>query len=230
MMFKSSKNTKETNLKAMPYIFIIGENKLQNDLLLSFLKNETGCDGQCVKRMETLTFVQKKENDVTQFFLLDWTSVNEENIWSEIDSWRCKNSCQSFFAFCNVDAKMEIEKLALENKIRGIFYNNDPPHIIPKGISAILNGDLWYSRKSLTKCILENNHSNNQAAHDTDADLLTVREKEVLALLASGYRNQQIADELCISIHTVTTHTYNIYHKINVTNRLQATLWAVQHL
>jgi len=229
-MFKRLKSTKETNLKVMPYIFIIGENKLQNDLLLSFLKEKTGCDGQCAKQMEALSFVQKKENGFTQFFLLDWTSVNGEKIWSEIDSWRCNNSHQCFFAFCNVDAKVDVEKLALANNIQGIFYNNDPPHIIPKGISAILNGDLWYSRKTLTKCILENNHSNNVTAYDTDAHLLTSREREVLALIASGYSNQQIADELCISIHTVTTHTYNIYHKINVTNRLQATFWAIKHL
>lgn len=216
------------HLRQMAYVHVIGENKLQNDLLLSFLKDKTGFDGKCSNKLESLTFIQQKE--FPQFFLLDWISINRENIWSEISSWRCKNLSQCYFAFCNVDAKVDIEKLALANKIQGLFYKNDPPHIIPKGICAILNGDLWYSRKSLTKCILENNHSNNLTVHDTDADLLTLREKEVLALIASGYRNQQIADELCISIHTITTHTYNIYHKINVSNRLQATFWAVKHL
>ena len=226
----NQRKTQKTNLKSMAYIQVVGENKLQNNLLLSFLKDKTGFDGKCVNKLDSLSSSQKKENGFPQFLLMDWNSVNRENIWSEINSWRCKNPNLCFFAFCNVDSKLEIEKLALANNIHGLFYKNDPPNIIPKAISAILNGDLWYSRKTLTTCILENNHSNNSSAYDTDADLLTLREREVLALIASGFSNQKIADELCISIHTVTTHTYNIYHKINVSNRLQATFWAIKHL
>ena len=124
---------------------------------------------------------------------------------------------------------MEIEKLAMDKGIQGIFYKNDPPEIIPKGICAILKGDLWYSRKTLTKYLMEHGFSNSQLEYNAEPDLLTIREKEILALVSSGYGNQQIADELFISIHTVKTHTYNIYKKIDVSNRLQATLWAARY-
>ncbi len=59
---------------------------------------------------------------------------------------------------------------------------------------------------------------------------LTRREREILDLIASGFSNQQIADELFISPHTVKTHLHNIFKKINVKRRLQAALWAAENL
>jgi DNA-binding CsgD family transcriptional regulator len=59
---------------------------------------------------------------------------------------------------------------------------------------------------------------------------LTRREREILDLIASGFSNQQIADELFISPHTVKTHLHNIFKKINVIRRLQAALWAAENL
>ena len=63
-----------------------------------------------------------------------------------------------------------------------------------------------------------------------DVSGLTRREKEILDLIANGYSNQQIADELFISPHTVKTHLHNVFKKINVKRRLQAALWAAQNL
>lgn len=213
----------------MAYLYVVGKNKLQNDLLLSFLKEKTNFTGKCTKNLESLNPQTKKGHELPQFLLLDWTGVDRENIWNELGSWRNATSCRCFFAFCNVDPKVEIEKLALSNNIQGLFYKNDPLHIIPKGIFAILRGDLWYSRKTLTKCILENNSSHNHFNHAAAINL-TLREKEILILMASGFSNKGIAGELCISGHTVKTHVYNIYRKLNVDSRFQAALWAAKYL
>ncbi|WP_042760669.1 helix-turn-helix domain-containing protein, partial [Streptococcus sobrinus] len=49
------------------------------------------------------------------------------------------------------------------------------------------------------------------------------------ALLAKGYDNQTIADELFISLKTVKTHVSNILAKLNVEDRTQAVVYAFQH-
>ena len=62
-------------------------------------------------------------------------------------------------------------------------------------------------------------------AHDMQPELhedLTARERDILRLLAKGYDNQTIADELFISLKTVKTHVSNILAKLEVDDRTQA--------
>ena len=60
--------------------------------------------------------------------------------------------------------------------------------------------------------------------------VLTRREMEILSVLKSGAKNEEIATKLFISPHTVKTHLYTIYRKIQVNNRLQAVIWASKNL
>ena len=58
---------------------------------------------------------------------------------------------------------------------------------------------------------------------------LSEREADVLRLLAAGKSNQQIADDLFISLNTVSHHLRNIFGKIGAANRTQAASFAHQH-
>ena len=220
---------KKSNPNPEPNIHIVGENRLQNELLVSFLKDKTSFEVSCSQNLEPIAPIKEDESPLSQFFLIDCNVFDVQKYWAEIES--CKNSIpsQSFVALCNVDPKFKIEKFAMKNNIQGIFYKDDPPGVIRKGISAILNGDLWYSRKILVKNILEPTRSMNSLNHVTSVNL-TMREREILSLIASGLTNKDIADKLFISTHTVKTHIYNIYKKINVNNRFQAILWGTQYL
>ena len=71
-----------------------------------------------------------------------------------------------------------------------------------------------------------------EEAIDSHPDLhddLTARERDILALLAKGYDNQTIANELFISLKTVKTHVSNILGKLNVDDRTQAVVYAFRH-
>jgi DNA-binding NarL/FixJ family response regulator len=58
---------------------------------------------------------------------------------------------------------------------------------------------------------------------------MSVREIEVLRLLAAGKSNQQIAEELVISQNTVIRHVSNIFAKIGAENRTEAAAYAHRH-
>jgi DNA-binding NarL/FixJ family response regulator len=123
---------------------------------------------------------------------------------------------------------MQIEKEALARGFQGVFYNEDSLESLARGSLAILKGELWFPRKILFECLNEGHFANHTDSND--AALLTFREKEILLKMLTGAGNKKIADDLCISPHTVKTHIYNIYKKLNINNRLQATLWAAKHL
>jgi DNA-binding NarL/FixJ family response regulator len=211
------------------FINIVGQNMLQNELLLSFIKKQTGLNGTCSPRLESITQIDTKGSEFPQLIILDCENVNMKNLWRSIHEWNHPKASQFFFVLCNAEPASGVEKDAVNNGIQGIFYKNDPLPLITKGICAVLNGDLWYSRKALTKCLLESRSLANSSTHPV-ASRLTFREKQVLACIASGYSSQDISNELKIGMHTVKTHVYNIYKKINVNNRLQATLWATKFL
>lgn len=58
---------------------------------------------------------------------------------------------------------------------------------------------------------------------------ITERESEVMALLAAGHSNQEIADRLHVSINSVKTYLRHAYRKADVNRRSQAVLWALEH-
>lgn len=62
----------------------------------------------------------------------------------------------------------------------------------------------------------------------TDESQISEREREILRLVATGATNQQIASQLNISINTVKVHLRNIFGKIGVVSRTEATLYAVR--
>ena len=68
-------------------------------------------------------------------------------------------------------------------------------------------------------------HRNHIELHED----LTARERDILGLLAKGYENKRIADELFISLKTVKTHVSNILSKLEVSDRTQAVVYAFQH-
>lgn len=88
----------------------------------------------------------------------------------------------------------------------------------------------------LNACSAHNKQPDNQAAAgshvgrmDTLLDPLSHRELEILCLIAEGRSNQEIADRLVLSLHTVKKHISNIFDKMGVTSRTQALALARQY-
>jgi DNA-binding CsgD family transcriptional regulator len=134
----------------------------------------------------------------------------------------------AFFNVCPVDDSRVISKELLAHGLRGVFNEGESLEIMGRGIRAMLNGELWIPRKNLEALLLET--ESETFSTTCQGTNLTSREKEIILIVASGASNQQIADQLFISPHTVRTHLHNLFTKINVTSRLQAALWVASNL
>jgi LuxR family transcriptional regulator of csgAB operon len=200
---------------------------LQNKLMAWYLEEKTGRACTCMKELDEAS-LSDRNGQRTDLVLLDCLGSDYTSLWSTIRALFDVDKTGIYVAIFNMAAGQRFGNDLVKRGVRGVFYDDDPLPNLAKGVPAILEGELWFSRKDLMKCILEAD-TDSKLAMELKA-LLTAREREILLLIASGINNSQIADNLNISRNTVKTHLYNIYNKINVPNRLQAALWAAKHL
>lgn len=59
--------------------------------------------------------------------------------------------------------------------------------------------------------------------------VLSQREREILALMAEGLGNEEIAAELHLAIQTIRNYSNKLYAKLGISNRTEALLWAQKH-
>ncbi len=219
-----AKDTLGTTSKSQ--VLLIGPNPLQNELMSRFIEKEAGIN--CLFGPE----LNGDNLDPTPYspclVLLDCRGNSLKHLWAMIESSRVLDLTGCCVALFNLDPNTGSEKEIMDRGIQGIFYMSDPLDLFPKGIKAMLDGEMWYSRKTLSKRILDPDKGTKTPL--ANANILTTREKEILVGIASGASNEDIANELSISPHTVRTHIYNIYKKINTSNRLQAMLWVAKYL
>lgn len=209
-------------------ICIVGPGKLQNELMAFFLEQETGARCWAEPDLADIQDVDDEDAGEPVLVLLDCHGRSVDSLLADIELCRQDKLPGALVALFNVDASLGIEQESVLLGVKGFFYEDDPLERLPKGVSAILDGQLWASREVMSRCILQN----KQQKHVPKGSVagLTAREVEILAMVAVGAKNEEIAEKLHISPHTVKTHIYNIFKKIGVPNRLQAALWAASHL
>ena len=112
---------------------------------------------------------------------------------------------------------------ALAAGAKGYILKTSQAADIASAIRKVANGE-----DVLSDAVKEKNAQQKHRKHELYDDL-SKRELEVLKVLATGLSNQEIADELFISLKTVKTHVSNIFNKLEVSDRTQATIYAIQH-
>lgn len=93
-------------------------------------------------------------------------------------------------------------------------------------IRAIQRGEL-YVHPAMTRALLHDD-TDGAAPGQHDPVSLTRREKAIARLLAQGYTNRQIADELDLSVRTAETHRANIMGKLGLKSRVELVRWAAR--
>lgn len=127
------------------------------------------------------------------------------------------------------DIRGDMELNVIKMGAKGFLCAKDSLKTLIQAIKSCYNGEIWATRRS-TNIIIDNLQGKIITRKKDEVDILTPQEKKVLILLASGFKNAEIAQKLFISEKTVKTHINKIFKKIKVTNRLQAALWASKNL
>ncbi len=206
-------------------VIILGAHLFQNSLLASVLSREL--EIPC-RSLETLEPAFTK-NGGRRLALIDLKGADpSEDIAQRIGLILRMPNSGSMLAVFNSHREMRYYKdTILSLGIRGIFFENEPLEIFLKGVASILDGNQWFPRELLNQWIRQ---SRTRPADAESTAALTPREKEILVMVATGATNGEISRQMYISYHTVKTHLSNIYKKINVSNRLQASLWSSRNL
>lgn len=152
--------------------------------------------------------------------LLD-VMMPEMNGWETLKAIR-KSSSYKDIPVIMVTAVSEDQKMISGLKIGADDYIVKP-FILPN-LLARIEAVLRRTKRIENKTLLHNvtNSQNNKEI------FLTSREKDVLLLVTQGFNNQEIADKMSVTPHTVKSHLSGIFKKLNVKTRTQAVLVALQ--
>jgi len=198
-------------------IALLSDSNLQSKLLAFFIERETG--RKCFVAESYDETLPDNNSSGGVLYLYDCFERCNETIMTFIQTYH-QTSPSNLLLLFNLNPDLDIENDAFGYGVRGFIYANEKVETLQKAISAVFAGEIWISRKAMTECVLSRKtpFKKNQA-------ILTLREREILSTLAKGHSNKAIADDLCVSTHTVKSHIANIYKKINVRNRRQAEQW-----
>lgn len=108
---------------------------------------------------------------------------------------------------------------------RGYVTKTIAPDELVEVITRIDGGDAYFSPR-LAGFVLDAFAGDIEVTADPEVEQLTVREKEVLRLIARGYTYKEVAKRLSISVKTVETHVSAVLRKLQLSNRHQLTQWA----
>ena len=209
--------------KTTGLVYIITEKSPQSQLFSEYLHKYTGCKINICSPEAALP----SSNAEKLLILIDSDHISVDTLpdWQEKLSEALAKIPLAAFNVRDMNHALEALSCA---QLKGVFYRNESLEVFCKGIHALLNDELWMSRDLMARLILF--YRKYQSNAFRPACGLTNREMEIISLLSAGSSNQQIAEKLFVSEHTVKSHLYNIFRKINVHNRIQALNWIHQNL
>ena len=120
---------------------------------------------------------------------------------------------------------------AFRSGVKGLFCFADYPfRLLCKCIQSVHQGQVWANSEQL-QYLLETvtQVPSLRMVNACGVRLLTPREEQVVALVADGLSNREVARELGLSEHTVKKYLFHIFDKLGISSRVELTLYAMSH-
>jgi len=120
---------------------------------------------------------------------------------------------------------------AFRSGVKGLFCFADYPfRLLCKCIQSVHQGQVWANSQQLQYLVEIVTHVPSlRVVNAHGVGLLTPREEQVVALVADGFSNREVARELGLSEHTVKKYVFHIFDKLGMSSRVELALYAVSH-
>lgn len=192
-----------TKTKLKTRIFIVDDHPLVIDGLRNMLSQEETIDvvGSAMSGRECLETIGRLSPDLA-FLDINLPDMSGIELCRQIRQKFPHIRCVALSTF---NENSYVSRMLAEGAVGYLLKNSDKSEIL-KAIASVMEGNLHLNVQfsSLPK--------------EEPAIFVTRREKEVLELIADGKTNQEIAEQLFISVTTVNTHRKNLLFKFNVSN------------
>jgi len=118
----------------------------------------------------------------------------------------------------------------------GIVSKDSAITLIEKSIQKVFAGEIWLDSNTTAAVIRQFAsptdfpavHAGNGKTTRERAQL-SQREREIIILIAQGYKNKEIAEKMFITEQTVKNHLHNVFDKLGVSDRLELALYAIHN-
>jgi DNA-binding NarL/FixJ family response regulator len=119
----------------------------------------------------------------------------------------------------------------------GIVLKQTATELLIKSIRKVHAGEIWLDSHT-TAAVIRQFVANDEAPAQAPASAtprererspLSQREREIVALVAQGFKNKEMAEKMFISEQTVKNHLHNIFDKLGVSDRLELALYAIHN-
>ena len=209
-------------------VLIIGDYPLVQAGLAMLLENQPDMKVLAMtgNRREALTIAARDSPEVI-LLDLDLTSEDVTNLLPELREAAKNTRVLIVTSVTNPEAHRLVVRLGA----MGVVLKQQTPDVLFKAIRKIHAGEVWLDRTSMGNVLHEMTRKVPDP-HDPEAPKirsLTEREHQVIALIAEGLKNKQIAERLFISETTVTHHLSSIFSKLGVSDRLELVIYAFGH-
>jgi DNA-binding NarL/FixJ family response regulator len=209
-------------------VLIVGDFLLIRAGVRVLLEKEPGIEVVAVAgvRREALELATRKSPDV---ILLDLDLPGEDGTSFLPDLREAAKNARVLILTGATDP--EAHRRVIRLGAMGVVLKQQTPELLIKAIRKVHAGEVWLDRTAMGN-VLHDMTRKEPDPNDPEAPkirTLTEREHQVIALIAEGLKNKQIAERLFISETTVTHHLSSIFSKLDVSDRLELVIYAFGH-
>ncbi len=192
-------------------LFYVDSNPLVRTVIEGLARAES--DLRIVGSSDSAADLLKRDESSFDVAVMAW-DMSDMKAPDLLKRLRAKQSSLKSVIFCNTRDASAL-RLAVRLGAQGFCYQHDKPSVLFNTTRMVASGKICVPFLDFSKVM------------ETPLAGLTVRERELLDVLARGWTNQQIANRTGISENTVKYHLKNLYQKLDVPNRARAVaIWS----